>query len=77
MVIIDSKPPILREVLLTIVFCGAAIENKEILNCIKNLAENGEFEAVIDRKYSLEGFVEAHQYVDTGRKKGNVVITMQ
>ena len=38
------------------------------------LAENGEYYAVIDRTYELDDIVEAHRYVDTGRKKGNVVI---
>ena len=38
------------------------------------LAEADEFRAVIDRTYELHDIVEAHHYVDTGRKKGNVVI---
>jgi hypothetical protein len=32
---------------------------------------------VIDRTYPLERIREAHAYVDTGRKKGAVVITVQ
>ena len=41
---------------------------------IKDLAEQGKIEPFIDRKYSLETIREAHSYVDTGRKRGNVII---
>ena len=38
------------------------------------LAESGRYQAVIDRTFDLTDIVEAHRYVDTGRKRGNVVL---
>ena len=52
-----------------------AAERIEQLELLRTLFENGKYRAVIDRTYSIDEIVEAHRYVDTGRKKGNVVIT--
>lgn len=38
------------------------------------LYSKGAYQPVIDRTYPLNEIVEAHRYVDTWRKKGNVVI---
>ncbi|MFY0593534.1 NAD(P)-dependent alcohol dehydrogenase [Roseivirga sp.] len=49
-------------------------ENEEKLLEIVQMVENGVLKPVIDREYSLDQIVEAHRYVDSGRKRGNVII---
>ena len=53
-----------------------SLKIKEGLNFIKELIEKGSFRPVIDRKYPLDKIAEAFQYVMTGQKIGNVIITM-
>jgi NADPH:quinone reductase-like Zn-dependent oxidoreductase len=46
------------------------------LHLLSELAANGTYRAVIDRAYDFDQIVEAHRFVDTGRKRGSVVIRM-
>jgi NADPH:quinone reductase-like Zn-dependent oxidoreductase len=46
------------------------------LNFIKDLVMKGSFTPVIDRKYTINQIAEAYRYVASGKKIGNVIITM-
>lgn len=58
------------------VISGVAVETLTALDLLKKMAEEGKLKAVIDTKYDFAQIASAHAHVDTGRKKGNVVIVI-
>lgn len=50
--------------------------SKADVRLMKKLIEAGEFRPVVDRSYQMAEVADAHRYVETWRKAGNVVLTM-
>jgi NADPH:quinone reductase-like Zn-dependent oxidoreductase len=59
------------------VLFGLPRHDQSMMNDLKELMESRQFSPVIDRRYPLAEIVEAYRYVETGRKVGNVVITVE
>lgn len=59
-------------------FAAAGLQPPEILRShlerILAMVEAGELSPVIDRIYPLDDLVEAHRHMETGHKRGNVVV---
>lgn len=49
-------------------------DGRAVVDHLRSLLASGDLRPVIDRRYALDDVVEAHRYVESGRKVGNVVI---
>lgn len=74
-----SFPNVLQSFLVSL-FCkkkliiGMSVNKKEALNFVKELVEKKELRSIIDGVYSFNQIAAAHTYVESGNKKGNIVI---
>lgn len=55
---------------------GVDPQSPEELERCRAMIEEGAYRSVIDREYAFEEIIEAHRRVDSGRKRGSVVIRM-
>lgn len=58
------------------VIVGTSERNRDDLDFLKGLIESGAVRPVVDRTFPLEQTADAHRYVETGLKAGNVIITV-
>lgn len=58
------------------VVAGPIAEKAEDVQLLAKWAQEGHLKPVVDREYTFTQMVEAHRYVDTGRKRGSVVVTV-
>lgn len=66
-----------KKAILSATYMRPTIELKKDLILLKKLVESGLVKPVIDQLYPLEKTADAHSYVETGRKRGNVVLTLR
>ena len=56
---------------------GVVRSQPEDLRLLGELATRGAYRSVIDQRYDFAQIVEAHRHVDTGRKRGSVVVSVR
>ncbi len=58
------------------IIAGPVVGRIQDLHFLAALASSGEYLSIVDRRYRFDEIVAAHCYVDTARKRGNVVINV-
>jgi NADPH:quinone reductase-like Zn-dependent oxidoreductase len=79
--VLASLPEMLRGPLVALgsdrkVIAGVSPGSRDDLRQLVALADAGAIAPIIDRSYPMERIVEAHRHVDSGRKRGSVVVTV-
>jgi len=59
------------------VMAGPAEERPEYIRTLAHLAEEGHLRPVIDRRFAFDQIADAHRLVESGRKRGNVVVVVR
>jgi len=58
------------------IIAGSATEKKEDLEFLMSLVSSGKIKVIVDKVFNLNDIVQAHKLVDSGRKRGNIVVKM-
>lgn len=56
---------------------GVAMADTASLELIKKLVEDGALKPIIDSQYTMDQIADAHKKVDSGRKKGSVIVVTE
>jgi NADPH:quinone reductase-like Zn-dependent oxidoreductase len=59
------------------VICAMAQERQEDLRRLAELAEQGSLRPIVDRLFPLEQAAEAHRYIESGARRGSVVLVVE
>ena len=58
------------------IIAGPTVARSQDLTFLASIAAAGQFTPFIDRRFTFDQMAEAHRYVDTGRKRGNVAVSL-
>ena len=76
LMVYSSFMDLLRSVTSKQIIAGPASEDPKHLPMLAGLAVSGKFKPIIDKVYPFEDIVDAHRRVDSGHKKGSVVVNL-
>lgn len=57
--------------------CAMAQERQEDLRNLAELAEQGSLRPIVDRLFPLEQAAKAHRYIESGARRGSVVLEVK